>query len=122
MLLILEMPAVGARMREGTVHNVLVPAGVRIEKGVPLVEVRVDLSADANQNCPPISYFRIVASEAAWFRALDVSQGETRPVGAALARFTTLADEPLSGEGRVLRVSVAIVLPQPRRRPVVANG
>ena len=111
MVLRLQMPRMGYQMREGTIKKVLAPPGVHLERGVPLLEVRVDLSAVAEQNCNPAFIFRMVAAEAGWLRQVDVGVGDCRQVGATLAMVTTHPDEVIAEAAmRPFRVSLGTVL------------
>jgi pyruvate/2-oxoglutarate dehydrogenase complex dihydrolipoamide acyltransferase (E2) component len=110
-LLTLQMPQLGKEMALGTIFRVLVAPGGSIERGSMLAEVRVDLSDIAEQNCAPISLFRIVAAESGWIRSFDAKPGDRIDVGGPLALASTERDEPVKGNqpARALRVSVGAV-------------
>ena len=110
MILRLSLPRVGEQMQRGTVHRVLARAGDALRPGTPLVEVRVDLGAANAQDCPPMFYFRLIATERAHLRALTAAAGDVIDVGAALGLATSTPDEPHDGAPtRPLRTtSVAI--------------
>jgi pyruvate/2-oxoglutarate dehydrogenase complex dihydrolipoamide acyltransferase (E2) component len=115
MILRLQMPKFGEEMRDGTIHRLLASPGARLDRGTPLLEVRVDLSAIAEQNCSPISIFRVVAAESGWLRTVQVTEGDRRSVGGTLATIAERPDDQQElDEGEVptrpLRVSVATVL------------
>jgi hypothetical protein len=77
-----------------------------------LLEVFVDLSAAAEQNCAPVFSFRIVSAEAGWVRAVMAERGTPLAVGSLLGLVTTEAGE-LAEDGAVarpLRVSVGVIL------------
>jgi hypothetical protein len=110
MILSLTLPRVGEQMHEGTIHKVLAKAGDALRPGTPLLEVRVDLGAAKAQDCPPLLFFRIIATERAVLRALDVASGAVIKVGAHCGTATSDADEDAAGPpARALRTtSVAI--------------
>jgi len=110
MILSLSLPRVGAQMQRGTIHKLIAKAGDELRPGTPLLEVRVDLGAAKAQDCPPLVFFRIVATERAFLRSLDVSLGAVLDVGALLGVATTDRSENAAGTAaRNLRTtSVAI--------------
>jgi hypothetical protein len=110
MLLDLRMPQMSDEMVAGTIHKVLVGPGERLERGTPLLEVRVDLSEVAEQNCAPVFFFRMVAAEPAWLRSLEVKAGERRDVDGRLGVASSSRDEPSNADARPLRLSVGVVL------------
>ncbi len=110
MILSLSLPRVGAQMHQGTIHKIIAKVGDELKPGTPLLEVRVDLGAAKAQDCPPLFFFRVIATERAHLRSLDVSVGALLAVGAPLGRATTDRNEGLeSPASRGLRTtSVAI--------------
>jgi len=111
MILALKMPRVGEQMHEGMIHKILAKVGDALRPGTPLLEVRVDLGAAKAQDCPPLLFFRIIATERAVLRALTVSVGQQIAVGADCGTASTDAAESLDGGAaqRALRTtSVAI--------------
>jgi hypothetical protein len=100
-------------MQSGMITRVDIAEGSALVMGSKLLEVRVDLSGAAPQDCPPIFYFRVVSNERGWVRRLSASVGEEKGVGEVLALVSTGPDEPLDGPpARSLRVSNAAVLPE----------
>jgi hypothetical protein len=97
-------------MRAGTVHRVLARPGDALRPGSPLVEIRVDLGAERAQDCPPLFYFRLVATEKAHLRSVSAVPGQIVAVGDPLGLATTVPDEIVaSASTRSLRMtSVAI--------------
>ena len=110
MILSLSLPRIGSQLLGATVHRVLVHAGDELRPGTPMIEVRADLGAAGGQDCPPVQYFRIVATERAHFRRLFVAVGDNLAPGAPLGLATTDAAEQADGApARVLRsMSVGI--------------
>jgi hypothetical protein len=110
MILSLSLPRMGAQMQQGTIHKLIAKAGDELRPGTPLLEVRVDLVAAKAQDCPPLFFFRIIATERAYLRSLDVSLGGVLEVGTLLGVATTGSGEnPEGPASRALRTtSVAI--------------
>jgi pyruvate/2-oxoglutarate dehydrogenase complex dihydrolipoamide acyltransferase (E2) component len=122
-LLALSMPRMGKEMRSGTVMQVYVADGSRVAVGTKLADVRVDLSAVALQDCPPVYWFRMVAREKGWVRKLLTSTGETRTVGDLLALIGTEPDEAVEGTPvREFRIVSAGILPQWEGPGVIKYG
>jgi hypothetical protein len=117
-ILALTLPRVGAQMHQGTIHRLLAKAGDELRPGTPLMEVRVDLGAAKAQDCPPLLFFRLIATERAYLRSLDVSHAEVLDVGATLGVATSNSDESIEGQpARALRTtSVAIQIDPLSRR------
>ena len=88
-------------------------ACAQLAVGTKLVDLTVDLTAIAAQDCPPVSHFRMVVRERAWLRELAVARGDEIAVGTRVALFSTDPHEPLDAEPvRELRVAIAGILMQ----------
>lgn len=110
MLFVLQVPTMNDRMLEATVLRVLVEPGTRIERGTPLVEMRVDLGAIFAQNCAPIFDVRVVANEGGWLRRVEVARGGVAAVGAPLAIVSSAPEESLEAPvARPLRVNIGVI-------------
>jgi hypothetical protein len=118
LILALTLPRVGSQMHQGTIHKLLAKAGDDLKPGTPLLEVRIDLGAAKAQDCPPLLFFRIIATERACLRSLDVSLGDVLDAGAKLGVATTDGTENFEGQpARALRTtSVAIQIDPLSRR------
>ena len=117
MILALNLPQVGAQMHQGTVHKVLAKAGDALKPGTPLLEVKVDLGAAKAQDCPPIFFFRLMATERAVLRSMDASAGAVLDVGARIGIATTDAAEGTEGQpARALRTTSVAIQTDPLSR------
>ena len=115
MLLSLTLPRINEHMLSAVVAAVHPSACAELAVGAKLVDLTVDLTAIAAQDCPPISHFRVVLRERAWLRRLLVARGDEVAVGAPLAWFSTEPDEPLdAAPAREARISIAGILMPPR--------
>ena len=111
MILSLQMPQMGEQMTVGVIEKIYVAEGSAVQPGSRLLDVRVDLSAVAPQDCPPVYSFRIVARERGWVKQLTPSVGDVCAVGTVLALIGTDSEEPLTGSpGRLFRVTFAGIL------------
>lgn len=113
MLMTLALPRIGEHSGAVFVEAVHVAVGVELGVGSKLLDLRVDLSAVAAHDCPPISFYRVVLRERGWLRRLDVPVGAAVDVGNMLAVFTSGEADPLDGVAtRPLRVTVAGIVRQ----------
>jgi pyruvate/2-oxoglutarate dehydrogenase complex dihydrolipoamide acyltransferase (E2) component len=118
MILSVVLPRVGSQMKHGIVHRLLAGAGDALRPGVALLEVRVDLDSDQAQDCPPLYFFRVIATERGVLRALDVAVGDVVDAGAVIGKVTQTAEESTAGAAtRALRTtSIAIQVDPLQRR------
>jgi pyruvate/2-oxoglutarate dehydrogenase complex dihydrolipoamide acyltransferase (E2) component len=108
MLLTLTLPRIGEHMRTAVIRTVHAEAGAAMMPGSKLIDIVVDLSSVALQDCPPVAMYRIALTERAVLREIAVAPGDEIAVGALVARFTTEPDEPLTGpSARAARVAIA---------------
>jgi hypothetical protein len=109
-ILSLSLPKMGDHLLGATVHRILARVGDELRPGTPLLEVRADLGAAGQQDCPPVQSFRIVATERAHLSRLLVAVGDALGPGAVLGLATTTTGENDDGPpSRALRsMSVAI--------------
>lgn len=113
LLLALTLPRINEHMLSAVVAAVHPSAGAELAVGAKLVDLTVDLTAIAAQDCPPVSHFRMVVRERAWLRELAVARGDEIAVGTRIALFSTDPHELLDAEPvRELRVAIAGILMQ----------
>jgi hypothetical protein len=117
MILSLSLPRIGNQVQRGIIHRLIAKAGDDLRPGTPLFELRVDLGSDKMQDCPPLIFFRILATERAHLRRLDVSPGDARDVTAVLGIATTTGDESVEGTpARTLRTTAVAIQMDPLAR------
>ena len=108
MLLEYRLPAINANMTEASIERRYAEPGDALGIGTRLLDLRVDLSSSFSQDCPPISFYRIVVRERAYLRELRLADGAPCPVGELIAIFSTEPDEPTGGvAARAIRVATA---------------
>jgi hypothetical protein len=113
-ILSLCLPRVGEQMRRGTIHRVIARAGDALRPGSALLEVRVDLGAANAQDCPPMFFFRLIATERAHLRSLSVAPGDVFDVGAPLGAATSSPDESReAAPARALRTTSVTIQVHP---------
>jgi hypothetical protein len=104
----LRLPLIVAQMTGATVECVHARPGDSLKMGSKLIDLSIDLSSAFAQECPPISFFRVVLREAAWLRKLSAEPGQFCHLDEALAVFSTEPDEDLGASAsRVVRITVA---------------
>jgi hypothetical protein len=107
MLFELKMPKLNENMDTGLIETVHAGAPSALKLGAKLFDVSVDLSRALSQNCPPVSFYRIVLRETLCLRSAPAA-GTRCQAGERIALFSNTPDEPLDGPvAREVRVLVA---------------
>jgi len=107
-LLELKLPKISEQMDTALIEMIHGAEGSVLKLGSKLLDVSVDLSKAFSQNCPPVSYYRLVARESVWLRQVCVRPGDHAAPGERLALFSTDGAEPLGGSPvREIRVMTA---------------
>jgi len=110
-LITLKLPRINQLMTVAGIRRIHAAEGDFLNLGAKLLDLTIDLSSVAPNDCPPISVYRLAMRDRVWLRRLVVSPGDDVAVGAELACFTTEADEPITGTpGRAARITVAGIL------------
>jgi hypothetical protein len=104
----LKLPKINEQMDTALIETVHQVEGPQLKMGSKLFDVSIDLSSAFSQNCPPISYYRLVVRENLVLRRLCVSPGDRVAPGGRIALFASSADEPIDGQpAREVRVMTA---------------
>jgi hypothetical protein len=107
MLFELKMPKLNDNMDTGLIETAYGAEGSALKLGSKLLDISVDLSRAFSQNCPPVSYYRLVLRETLWLRSL-AAPGTRCTAGERIALFSNTPDEPIDGPvAREARVLVA---------------
>ncbi|MBA3056062.1 MAG: hypothetical protein FP826_14305 [Sphingomonadales bacterium] len=107
----LKLSAIVPQMTGATTQCCYAAPGDALKMGSKLVDLSVDLSSAFAQECPPVSYYRIVLREPAFLRAITAKPGDFTAVDAPLALFSSTPDEPLDeAPARPVRVTVAGIM------------
>ncbi len=111
MLLDLRLPKVNPLMTRALIECVYASYGAPLAAGAKLLDISIDLGAAFVQDCPPISYYRLVLREPAWLRHLAVQPGDDIGLVELIARFSSDQDEPQDGPvSRPLRIATASIM------------
>ncbi len=114
MILSLGLVPLGKQMEQAQLHRICVQPGDAVRPGSALAELRVELGASMIQDCPPIFYYRLVATERAIVRRVEVKPGEWLRAGAPLLLLASTADESLEGApARALRCTAITIQVDP---------
>jgi hypothetical protein len=93
MIFELRLPLISPHMSEALIECLYAVPGSALKTGDKLLDLSVDLSSAFSQDCPPISFFRIVMRENIVLREFCLACGEPCKVGGRIAVFSTVADE-----------------------------
>ncbi|PNG24717.1 hypothetical protein [Methylocella silvestris] len=114
MLYELLLPKIISNMTKARIETVYMAEGEEVKTG-KLLDLSINLGDVASQNCPPISYYRLVTREKAHLQKLIVAGGETCAPGARIAVLSDAPDDDASQTiARPLRLTVAAILWHPQ--------
>jgi hypothetical protein len=112
-VLTLKLPQILTDVNFARIEKVYLAEMQFVGPGSKLLDLRVDLSAAALHDCPPVSFYRLAFRERAWVRRLGVTEGDIRETGAELALFSTEESEPIDGVlARAARITTAGIIYQ----------
>ncbi len=110
MILSLPLPTINPHMKDARIELLYAATGELLKSGSKLLDLGIDLSRAFAQECPPVSFFRIVLRETVTLRQLNVERGDLRLLGEELALFSTDPDEPLGPPARTVRMAAASII------------
>jgi hypothetical protein len=88
--------------------------GDALARNARLLEFTVGLDDAAAHDCPPVTTYRMILSEPAVVRTIEVTPGTAVPAGSRLALLATAVDDPADGEPvRRARATIAAILVPP---------
>jgi len=90
-----KLPLISPHMTAALVECLHATPGSALKAGSKLLDLSVDLSSAFSQDCPPISFFRIITRENLVLREFRFAAGQSCNVGALIAVFSTTPDEAL---------------------------
>jgi hypothetical protein len=106
-----KLTAFVPQMHGATIECLHAQVDTELRNGSKLLDLSVDLSSSFAQDCPPISYYRIVLREPAWLRSLAVSPGKYCRLEEIIAVFSNAPDEDLSQPAvRPVRTTLAGII------------
>ena len=108
MLYDLRIPKISPYMSGALIECIYTRSDTKMRSGDKILDLSVDLGNAFAQDCPPISYYRLVLRENLWLRRLLVTAGTSWDMTQPLAIFSTAPDEPVEGSAaRPVRSAVA---------------
>ncbi len=111
MLLELRLAEIVPGMSGATIECVHATAGDVLKPGAKLLDLSIDLSAAFAQECPPISFFRVILREPAVLRRIDAAPGQHCALGGVLALFSPSPEDPIDGPAdRAVRLATAGIM------------
>jgi hypothetical protein len=93
MLLDFRLPFINPHMTAARIECLFASPGSSLKTGDKLLDLSVDLSSSFSQDCPPISFFRIIVRENMFLRDMRMVRGQPCNVGELIAVFSTVVDE-----------------------------
>ena len=103
-----RLPTIVTHMSSAVVECIHAEVGESLKMGHKLIDLSVDLSSAFAQECPPVSFFRIVLRESVWLRRLDVRPGHPCQIDELLAIFSTEQMEAIDqAPQRPVRTTIA---------------
>ena len=106
-----RLPTINPHMSGARIECIYAEPGNALKIGSKLFDLGVDLSSAFAQECPPISFFRVVLREPVFLRKLNVARGQLCELGELVALFSNEADESLSAAPvRDIRLTVAGII------------
>jgi hypothetical protein len=106
-----RLPLISPHMSEALIECLYATPGSTLKRGDKLLDLSVDLSTNFAQDCPPISFYRVILGEKAVLRELRVARGKTCKLDEVIAVFSTEPDEPLDQPvQRGIRLSTAGII------------
>jgi hypothetical protein len=91
-----RLPAVNPHMTGARIECYYAEPGDALKTGAKLLDLGIDLSSAFAQECPPVSFFRVVLRETLILRSLAFARGDFCPVGEIIALFSGERDEDIT--------------------------
>ena|SRR5262245_56677312 len=111
MIYAFRLPLINPHMSSARIECVYAEPGGALKNGSKLFDLGVDLSSAFAQECPPVSFFRVVLREPVFFRRLNADRGQLCQVGEQVALFSDKADACLDDAPvRDIRFAVAGII------------
>jgi hypothetical protein len=89
-----RLPLISPHMSVALIECLYATPGASLKTGDKLLDLRVDLTDTFAQDCPPVSFYRIIMRENAVLREFLVGAGSPCKPADLIAVFSTRADEP----------------------------
>jgi len=107
----LRLPLIIPQMTGATVECLYAAEGDALKLGSKFMDLSIDLGSAFAQECPPVSFYRLILREPAFLRQFKAKPGEYFELDAPIALFSTTVDEPLDQPpARAVRVTTAGII------------
>lgn len=110
MIVHLLLPTINPHMSGARIECLYAAPGDVLKTGSKLLDLGIDLSSAFAQECPPVSFFRVVLRETMILRSWHVARGDLCALGDPVATFSSLPDEALSAPARGVRFVTAGII------------
>jgi hypothetical protein len=101
-------------MSEGLIECLYATPGSALKPGDKLLDLSVDLSNNFAQDCPPISFYRVILREKLVLREFRFAPGQSCKVDEVIAVFSNDAQEPVDRPAqRGVRFATAGIIHHP---------
>ncbi|GBQ28190.1 hypothetical protein HLH34_01195 [Gluconacetobacter azotocaptans] len=111
MLYEFKLPVIVPQMSGATIECLYGARDDSLRLGSKLMDLSVDLSSAFAQECPPVSFYRLVLRETVYLRKIDVVPGQHCALGDRIALFSTDPSEPIDQETtRQVRCTIAGII------------
>jgi hypothetical protein len=88
-----RLPLISPHMTVALIECLYPAPGASLKTGDKLLDLRVDLTSTFKQDCPPVSFYRIIMRENAVLREFLLGAGGSCKPGDLIAVFSTSAVE-----------------------------
>ena len=111
MIYAFKLPTINPHMSCARIECLYARPRDSLKMGSKLFDLGIDLSSAFAQECPPISFFRVVLREPVFLRRLNVVRGQLCELGELVALFSTEPSESLDvAPARDIRFAVAGII------------
>lgn len=111
MIYAFRLPTINPHMTGARIECLFAKPGDPLKVGAKLLDLGIDLSSAFSQDCPPISFFRIVMREPVYLRALAFERGQQAELDDLIALFSVGPDDDLTeAPARQVRVTTAGII------------
>ncbi len=110
MIYSLPLPTINPHMTGARIECLYAAPGDALKAGSKLLDVGIDLSSAFAQECPPVSFFRIVLRESLILRAFHVARGDFCQLGDTIALFSSELAEDIGPPARSIRFATAGII------------
>jgi len=109
-----KLPLISPHMSEGLIECLYTSPGSALKPGDKLLDLSVNLSNNFAQDCPPISFYRVIIREKLILREFRFAPGQSCKVDEVIAVFSNDPAEPLDQPAqRVIRFATAGIIHHP---------